>query len=89
MKMTLYVQRNKTGKEIKSPKGIEVDFNFDHNGEAMRFSLNDQRLVARLIRARLNTASANGMSISGLEKSGFDRNSEILRHQEWWLCPLK
>jgi len=89
MKMTLYVQRNKTGKEIKSPKGIEVDFNFDNDGEAMCFSLNDQRLVARLIRARLRTVSANGMSISGLEKSGFDRNSEILRHQEWWLCPLK
>ena len=89
MKLMLYVQRNMLGKEIKSPKGIEVDFNFDPNGEATCFSLNDQRLVARLIRARLNTVSANGMSISGLDKHGSDRKTEILRYQEWWLCPLK
>jgi hypothetical protein len=89
MKMMLYVQRNKLGKQADSPAGIAVDFNFDRNGEAQCFELESQRLIARLIRAKIDIAGADGMIVSGLEKDGYDRKSEVLRYQEWWLTCLK
>lgn len=77
----LYIMR-KNGELLENHDGVEVDFNYDRDGDAQCFT--DDKRVFRLSRAKIDVAGANGMLISGVEGQGLG-----LTFQEWWLTCLK
>jgi hypothetical protein len=86
MRGTLYVQRTKTGAQIKKPAAIVCDLAFD-NDTAYVFIGSDQYPISKkLVRARVSLITPDGLKISGLEESG-PIDNPTLRFQEWWFIP--
>lgn len=92
MRGNLYIQRTKTGGQVKKPAPILCDLTLD-GGNAFAFAANSKykyvpSIVGKLTRAIVSHVSADGLMIHGLEESGPEHNS-VLRYQEWWFIPTE
>lgn len=56
-----------------------------NDGEALFFVNN--KLAAKMIRAKLDVAAKDGILLSGFQSAGWSKNgSERFKYREWWLA---
>jgi hypothetical protein len=82
VKFKLFVQ-------LPKPKEIGVGvIDIGQNGTA-HFFIKD-RLVAEMVRVRLEWMAVKGLYLNGMELAGYDRNgTPKYRYQEWFLAFLE
>lgn len=82
MKVRL-VQQFKNGQRIPREKILPLDDVEIDLDRSIAVAIQNDRIVHKLIRAKVDTISAHGLCISGLEEH-FKNGADLYYHQEWW-----
>ena len=85
MKGTLYIQRDVKGRRIEKPEPLECEI--DLGKDCTSIAGIGQKIVAKLVKSRVEFISANGLFISGLVE-GHYRGTSTVTYQEWWFVPV-